>query len=79
MMVLYMNDAQHHARVGALNILIVVSNLAYKTSAEYIKIEIIAEKKIHRKSVREKKQGAGNPRRNCTGEKNEEVLPQICI
>lgn len=52
MMVLYMNHAQHHARVGALNILIVVSNLAYKTSAEYIKIEIIAEKKLHRKKTR---------------------------
>lgn len=55
MMVLYMNHAQHHARVGALNILIVVSNLAYKTSAEYIKIEIIAEKKNYIESQSGKK------------------------
>lgn len=87
-----MNHAQHHARqvqfsvglevskkkkilfVDLLSVVfyacIVVSNLAYKISAECIKIQIIAEKK----------QGAGNSRRNCTGrKKNEAALPQICI
>lgn len=60
---------------------IVVSNLAYKTSAECIKIQIIAEKNNYIESqLGKKKQGAGIPRRNCTGrKKNEAVLPQICI